>query len=115
MSLCQIEAASLVGLEKKRPPFPEGTPSDLKGFIECCWSDKPADRPEMKDILSRLEEIERGLSITEREWIQSPTGHPVYEICEEEAEVEQPPQSKKTPSQKKKMSSIFRMRRSSAF
>ncbi|EJK52598.1 hypothetical protein THAOC_28110 [Thalassiosira oceanica] len=108
-SLSQIEAASLVGLEKKRPPFPEGTPSDLKGFIECCWSDKPADRPAVSHILSRLEEIELGFSMKEREWIQSPTGHPVYEICEQE--VERPPQNKKTQSQKKKMTSIFRMRK----
>ena len=110
MSLGQIEAASLVGLEKKRPPFPAGTPSDLKGLIECCWSDKPADRPVVKDILSRLEEIEQGLSMEEREWIQSPTGHPVYEICEQEVEL-QPPQNKKTQSQKKKMTSLFRMRK----
>lgn len=72
----QIEAAGAVALEGKRPPIPDGCPPTVSMLIGKCWAEKPGERPELKDIIKRLDDL--GANAAVEAWLASPRGHPVY-------------------------------------
>lgn len=41
-----------------RPAIPASWPSDLKSLVEDCWAELPAGRPSMKEISSRLQQMQ---------------------------------------------------------
>lgn len=54
---------------KDRPPFAAPTkhyPHGLKELIEECWNEKPAKRPSFKQIISKLEHIQRNQGVKRR-------------------------------------------------
>ncbi len=71
-----IEAAGAVALEGKRPPFPEGIPSNVRTLLEGCWADKSMERISVEQIIESIGEISQDM-IAES-WLAAPTGHPVY-------------------------------------
>jgi len=40
-----------------REPIPEDCPKAYSQLIKDCWAEKPQDRPEMKDVVQRLNDI----------------------------------------------------------
>lgn len=47
-----------VGREGLRPPLPRVCPPEFAKLITDCWDEKPHTRPSMKEVLSRLENID---------------------------------------------------------
>eukprot|EP01118_Nematostelium_gracile_P008492 TRINITY_DN2813_c0_g1_i1.p1 TRINITY_DN2813_c0_g1~~TRINITY_DN2813_c0_g1_i1.p1 ORF type:complete len:345 (+),score=80.20 TRINITY_DN2813_c0_g1_i1:112-1146(+) len=45
-----------VGLSGERPDIPERTPPNLQRVVQTCWSQNPAERPMMKDVILHLEQ-----------------------------------------------------------
>jgi len=74
----QVEAAGLVALEHARPPFPPGTPNELKVLIEESWSDRPEDRPSFQEIDVRLQKFADSVTPDQSTWLGNAYGHPVY-------------------------------------
>jgi serine/threonine protein kinase len=102
-----IEAAGAVALEGKRPPFPEGIPSNVRTLIEECWTEQPSERMKVEQIIESIGEISGDM--TAESWLAAPTGHPVYKqaIAGEEparTHMNAPPQQKK----KSLMQGLFR-------
>mmetsp|Transcript_13456 Transcript_13456/g.18567 ORF Transcript_13456/g.18567 Transcript_13456/m.18567 type:complete len:864 (+) Transcript_13456:1-2592(+) len=50
-------------LEGKRPEIPASCPASYAQLVQECWSPQPKNRPEFKDIKSRLQEIKKELCI----------------------------------------------------
>eukprot|EP00979_Chaetoceros_neogracilis_P014495 scaffold4668_cov267-Chaetoceros_neogracile.AAC.5 len=77
--MSQLEAAGKVALENARPIFPADTPKLIVSLIERCWSQNPDDRLPFGQITIELKEIHKELSEKDKDWLRSPTGHPVYD------------------------------------
>jgi serine/threonine protein kinase len=76
-----IEAAGKVALELARPAFPEGVPAAVAGLIERCWDEDPNYRWSFDEVSKLLAALQ--LSDDEREWMQTPSGHQIYEVVDE--------------------------------
>lgn len=53
-----VELHALRVMGGYRPPLPATWPTDIKSLIEDCWADVPAQRPSMKEISSRLQDMQ---------------------------------------------------------
>lgn len=84
--LSQIEAAGTVAIEHTRPPFPGGVPAAVKTLIEICWSEDPNKRMPFDDVCAYLKQLNKSFTQPEKEWLESPFGHPVYKVSEDEEE-----------------------------
>jgi mitogen-activated protein kinase kinase kinase 11 len=74
----QIEAAAVVAMEMKRPPFPLDTPVTIKALIEQCWAEDPSSRPPFTEIVAALNNLAANLADDEKKWLDAPLGHAVY-------------------------------------
>lgn len=76
----QIEAAGMVALENARPPFPAGTPEEIVSLIKMCWDRDASRRWKFDKISSVLTQLNKALSLDDKEWLESPFGHRVYKV-----------------------------------
>jgi hypothetical protein len=77
--LGQVEAAGVVAIEDKRPPFPSGIPGHLQLLIQSCWTRSPKDRMSVASIIEWFEQASDHLTEEAKTWLDAPHGHPVYE------------------------------------
>lgn len=73
-----FDAAAGVSQESARPPFPNGTPTAFAQLIEKCWDDDPQARPQFDAIVTRLIELVSTLTEPEKQFLEAPMGHAVY-------------------------------------
>jgi len=76
LPLQAVVASALQGL---RPPLPTGTPETLVALIERCWDARASERPTFDHIQESLVAFEASMTPKEKEWLDEPSGHPVYE------------------------------------
>jgi len=50
-----------VGVLAQRPKMPSTAPENLKQLIEDCWQTEPKARPDFKDVLSRLQQMQQDM------------------------------------------------------
>lgn len=74
----QIEAAIGVSMESARPPLPARTPEALSNLLLKAWANNPQDRPSFEEISELLTDMESGLSLEAKRWLDAPLGHHVY-------------------------------------
>jgi hypothetical protein len=48
-----------VAINKERPPLPSDTPPRMASLILRCWSENPAGRPRVDELLAELEDMMR--------------------------------------------------------
>lgn len=48
-----------VAINKERPPLPHDTPPRLASLILRCWSENPAGRPHVNQLLAELQDMMR--------------------------------------------------------
>lgn len=46
-----------------RPAVPEDWPEDIKGLVQKCWSQEPAERPAMTEIIDSLKKFVLTISL----------------------------------------------------
>ena len=73
-----LQAAVAIGLQDLRPPLPESTPPAIATLVRHCWSRRPTQRPKFDEILGLLQIALSSLSYEETQWLDAPSGHPVY-------------------------------------
>eukprot|EP00934_Nitzschia_sp_Nitz4_P003068 Nitzschia sp. Nitz4//scaffold39_size137210//54112//56685//NITZ4_003197-RA/size137210-processed-gene-0.112-mRNA-1//-1//CDS//3329550377//3058//frame0 len=84
MDVSAMDAARLVGMERKRPSLPSKTPATIARAIEVNWSDDPKNRWPMEKVAEALRKFQNEVTLEERTFVEAPNGHPVYNACGEE-------------------------------
>lgn len=79
LDVSAVEAARLVALEKHRPPLPQSTPQALSEIIQVNWSDNPNDRWPLETVTEKLRQLQSTSTTDEMAFLESSTGHPVYD------------------------------------
>jgi mitogen-activated protein kinase kinase kinase 11 len=80
--LSSVEAAKLVGMEKKRMSFPMATPQSLVELIETNWDDDPTNRNSFVEIVESIQTLQESLPDADLEWLEEPHGHPIYAVAD---------------------------------
>jgi serine/threonine protein kinase len=73
-----LQAAVAIGLQDLRPPLPEGTPPSFEAIIQHCWNRRPWTRPKFDELIATLQQVQANLTPEELQWLDAPSGHPVY-------------------------------------
>ena len=73
-------AVLATSMQGQRPPIPDGTPELLRTLVHDCWQDSPAKRPTFEHVHGVLAQSRQSLSLPEQQWLDAPSGHPVYAL-----------------------------------
>jgi len=101
-----VDAAQLVANEMQRPPIPPNTPVAVVDLIKVNWDENPTSRSTFEKISTDLRNLQDSLTPTERDYLESTHGHPVYEYDEPDVEVDPSPK-KPTKASKQPRSSLM--------
>ena len=56
---CVLQIIVAVAINKERPPLPSDAPPRLASLVLRCWSENPAVRPRVDEVLVELEDMMR--------------------------------------------------------
>ena len=73
-------AVLATSMHSQRPPIPDGTPELIRTLVQDCWHDLPAQRPTFEHVHALLEGLRERLSLHEQQWLDEPSGHPIYAL-----------------------------------
>lgn len=82
MDVNALDAARLVAIEMQRPPMPPNVPAALEEMIRSNWDESPSSRWTFETISGSLRTLQTSLTPSEREYLETTDGHPVYEYEE---------------------------------
>jgi hypothetical protein len=57
--VCCVQIIVAVAINKERPPLPHDIPPRLASLILRCWSENPAGRPRVNQLLAELSDMMR--------------------------------------------------------
>lgn len=88
LEVSAIDAAKLVATEKQRPPIPLNTPTAVADMLNVNWDDNPKTRWSFEKVSEELRKVQNILTASEKEFLESTHGHPVYIYEEPDLEAE---------------------------